>query len=363
MVHGCSLDSPSSPNSPGDLQGNVPNVDTSFQGTVRISVPGTVLPADDNSALSVTAVVEDGDGNPASNLTPVIFRTTLGTFGDPSADYAATTVTVNSFGGRATAELRSFQQTTGTATVVASVGNVSAQVEINLGYVQARGFLSLAFRLQGQDFFNMTGVASPADPFRVGIVAMATDPSGNPLPGARVTFRIVVDDTTGSAAGPARLEGQPTSFTDADGEGFNQLQVVGVGRVVLEADLVDAITGAIISTSNQIIMTTISTVQLKLTINNGGTATGGSSKNLKAEATDASGKVVPYVFVKFELQADATSAAWLNPESTVATEWGIARSVLNFNGGTAGDVTTVVAKVVDSEGTVLATSNTVDNIY
>jgi hypothetical protein len=192
---------------------------------------------------------------------------------------------------------------------------------------------------------------------------MTTDLTGNPLAGVKVHFRIVSDNTTHSGSGGARLQGQGITYSNTDGEAFEQLEVIGVGEVVIEADMIDPVTDEIIITSNQIIYSGVSSVVLQLTINNGTTATGGSSKNLKARASDASGKVIPYIWVKFELQADATNTAKLNPETVVATEWGNARSVLSFGGGTAGDVTTVVAKVVDADGTVLATSNTVDNIY
>lgn len=362
LVPGCGLDSPSSPNSPGDLQGNNPNQWSNFTGSVRIVVPSTDLPADDTTALPITAVVQDDSGRPVTNLTPVTFRTDMGTFGDPTATYAADSITVGSFGGSATADLRSFQRDYGDATVYATVGNVAAEIDLNLEYVKVEGTLSLAFRVQGQDFFNMTGAASPASPFRAGIVGMATDATGNPLAGVKVNFRIIIDDTTSSGAGGSELDGEPTSYTDTNGEAFNQLKVVGIGRVVLEADLIDPITDELVGTSNQIIMTTISSVRVSLLINDALTATGAGTKNLKATVFDEAGKAVDYAFVKFEIQgADGTGTGYLTPASTVATEWGIARATLGYKAGYVPGTTTVVAKVVDSNGEVLATSNTVEN--
>ena len=362
LVPGCGLDNPTSPNDPGTLQGNTPNQWSNFQGSVQIVVPTTDLPADDTTALPITAVVAVTSGQPATNLTPVTFRTDKGTFGDPSAAFPMTSITVNSFGGRATADLRSYQRDYGDTTVYASVGTVADEVDVDLNYVKVEGTLSLSFRQQGQDFFNMVGAASPASPFRVGIVGMATNLTGNPLAGAKVEFRIVIDDTTRSGAGGAKLEGLPISYTDTDGEAFNQLKVVGLGRVVIEADLIDSITDELVGTSNQIIMTTIDQVQVNLTIDGVGKTAGASTKNLKAEVTDAAGKVVDFAFVRFEIQGvDPTGTAWLDPATVVATEWGNARAKLHYGAGAANGTTVVVAKVVDSEGTVIATSNTVEN--
>jgi len=362
LVPACGLDSPSSPNQPGDLNGNTPNQWSNFTGSVRIVVPSTDLPADDTTALTITAVVAASNGQPATNLTPVTFRTSMGTFGDPGGEFATNAITVNSFGGTAAADLRSFQRDYGDATVYASVGNVSAEIDVSLEYVKVEGTLSLAFRVQGQDFFNMTGAASPASPFRAGIVGMATDLTGNPLAGAKVEFRIVIDDTTRSGAGGAELDGQPTSYTDTDGEAFNQLKVVGLGRVVLEADLIDPITDELVGTSNQIIMTTLDQVQVSLTIEGVAKTTGSTTKSLQARVTDAAGKVVDSAFVKFEIQGvDGTGTAWLDPATVVATEWGNARAKLHYAAGYAPGTTTIIAKVVDSQGTVIAESNTVEN--
>jgi hypothetical protein len=363
MVQGCSLDNPTSPNDPGDLQGQTPYQPSDFTGTVQIVLPTATLPADDLTTLPITAVVEDSSGQPVANLTPVSFRTTKGAFIDPETGELKTELRVSSFGGSAVANLRSFQREYGEATVYASVGSVSDETEVEFEYVGAEASMSLAFRLQGQDFFNMTGVTSPGNPFTVGLVASVLDLTGNPSAGTKVQFRIVSDSTTHSGSGGARLQGQPVSYTNVDGEAFNQLQVRGVGEVVLEADLIDPVTDELIGTSNQIIYSGASFVQLDLTIEGGTSATGGGNKNLKARATDASGLAIPYIWVQFEIQADATNTAKLSPVTDIATEWGNARSVLSFSGGTAGNVTTIVAKVIDSQGTVLATSNTVDNIY
>ena len=193
-------------------------------------------------------------------------------------------------------------------------------------------------------------------------IGMATDLTGNPMAGVKVNFRIVIDDTTSSGAGGAQLDGDPTSYTDTSGEAFNQLKVVGTGRVVLEADLIDPISGEILGTSNQIIMTTTSSVRISLLINDALTSTGAGTKNLKATVFDEAGKAVDYAFVKFEIQgADGTGTGYLTPASTVATEWGIARATLGYKAGYVPGTTVIVAKVVDSTGVVLATSNTVEN--
>jgi len=52
LVPACGLDSPSSPNQPGDLNGNTPNQWSNFTGSVRIVVPSTDLPADDTTAMA-----------------------------------------------------------------------------------------------------------------------------------------------------------------------------------------------------------------------------------------------------------------------------------------------------------------------
>ena len=307
LVPGCGLDSPSSPNEPGDINGNNPNQWSNFTGSIRIVVPSTDLPADDTTALPITAVVADSGGQPVSNLTPVTFRTNMGTFGDPTGTYATNEVTVTSFGGSATADLRSFQRDYGDATVYASVGNAAAEIDVNLAYVKVEGTLSLAFRVQGQDSFNITGAASPASPFRAGLVGTATDLTGGPLAGVKVKFRIVSDSTLRSGAGGANLDGQETSYTDTDGEAFNQLEVVGLGEVVLEADLIDPMTDELVATSNQIIMTTLDQVQVSLTIDGVAKTKGPSTKTLQATVTDAAGKVVDFAFVKFDIQgADVT---------------------------------------------------------
>jgi len=367
LVPGCGLDSPTSPNQPGDLQGNTPNQWSNFQGSIRIVVPTTDLPADDTTALAITAVVTTDAGQPATNLTPVTFSTNIGTFGDPAAATAMTSATVTSFGGSSTAELRSFQRGSGTATVYASVGNVSTSVKLDLKYVEVRGSLSLVFRVLGQDSSFLTGPASAASPFYAGLVGTALDDTGNPLSGVMVNFRITIDGTLGSGLGPARLDGEPVSYTNSIGEAFNQLEVVGSGKVVLEADLVDPVTNVIVATSNQIILRTVETVFLQLTYDDGSTSKSGTgTKTIKATATDAAGDPVEGVFIRFEIQDDATDGASVNPASAVTDATGVATSTLTIPVNASlvgGEITTVVARVVDSSGDVLASSNTITNSY
>jgi len=367
LVPGCGLDSPTSPNSPGDLQGNTSNQWSDFQGSIQIVVPTTDLLADDTTALTITAVVTTDAGQPATNLTPVTFSTNLGTFGDPSAAAAVTAATVTSFGGTAAVDLRSFQRAFGKATVHASVGNVSARVKLDLEHAEVKGSLSLVFRVQGQVSTNLAGPASAANPFYAGLVGTAIDEGGNPLRGVLIEFRITRDGTLGSGVGGARLDGAAVSYTDNTGEAINQLEVVGIGQVVLEADLKDPVSGAVVATSNQIILTTTETIFLQLTYDDGSTAkTGNGTRQMVATATDAAGDPFEGVFIRFEIQNDATDGASVSPASAVTDATGVATSTLNIPVNAilvGGEITTVVAKVVDSSGDELATSNTITNTY
>ena len=226
-----------------------------------------------------------------------------------------------------------------------------------------KGSLSVFFRIGGEDLFNVFGTSAVTDPFRAGIVAVAVDDeTGAPLAGVLIRFRII-NDTTGFVAGvdKARLEGEETTFTNTAGEAFNQLRIVGVGEVVIEADLIDPNTNEVVETSNQIIAVTINIPIITLAFGGGATTTvigPGGTATVTATVTDTTGMPISGAIVRFNITSDSTGGAVLS-RMTAATGAAGTASITVTNGPTSPGTVMIEGEVIDSGGVVLATSNTI----
>lgn len=358
---GCSLTSPTSPNDPAQLTGQNPNEEPSFNGTITLTASSTTSPADGSTDVLITATARDPEGRPVQNLTPINFSTDLGLLrpAGTSPALGSSSVTVGAFNGRATVALRS--TVAGVATVGAAIANVASFVDIVLERVPIQGNIDLVF-LGGSEFAS--GTASPSSPFRIGLVATAKDLDGNLLAGVIVRFEIVVDTTTGSGNGPARLEGQEASFTNTAGEAFDQLVIVGAGRVVLEANLFDPNDGSHVATSNQIIAVTDSAgvdFTVTLTFDDGTTvseATAPFTDGIEALVQDSTGAAVPGRTVRFTIIRDTTSGATLgaNGTSVTVTTDGSGVATTSVRVPDPGEVV-IIAELLDDAGNVIATSN------
>lgn len=359
---GCSLDDPTSPNSPAGLQGQNPNQALSFDGTVTLSASSASGPADGVTDIVISAQVLDAQGQPVQNLTPVSFATDLGLLRAFGADPAtgAASVLVTTFSGKASVVLTS--TLAGTASVLAGVGDVTASTTVQLTLVPLTGNISVIFRSGGGDITTTGGMASAAQPFRVPIVAQAVSLDNKALAGVKVRFRIVKDGTLGSGIGPARLDAPEVSLTDSSGEAFNQLSVVGEGTVVVKAVLIDPNTGKTVATSNQIISQTTTPFTISLTFSDG-TSTSFSSaapftEGIIATLKDLNGIPVVGRRVRFTIRSDSTTAGASVTASATSNSSGLANgSVTVPDAGTTTSSVAIFAEVLDSNGIVIGTSN------
>lgn len=359
----CNLSNPTGPNT--GLTGTEDNEDFTFNGTITLSSTAATLKADDVSTVTVMAEVRNASGSPVQNLTPVVFSTDRGQLMAQEGAAGARTVQAVTFNGRASASFASLDRLTGTANISATVADVTQTFQVELEVAPVNGFVDLTFAGAGT---VLDGTVSPITPFRTPLQAVASDTDGGALAGVIVRFRIVEDDSTGSGRGGARFVGFAETRTNTAGEATNQLVVFGVGRVILEADLIDPSNGEVVSTSNQIILVTTEPENagqtlISLTVGSGAvtqTDTAPFAAPLTA-TVERDGEPVVGAIVRFTLRTPVDADGTLANTGTSQTDAsGQAANVLNVaDTATVGDSWAVFAEVVDSTGTVIATSNDV----
>lgn len=351
----CSTDTPTSPTAPASLDGQNPNENASFSGSITMFGGGTAL-ADGGTDVPLVIEVRDRQGNPAQNFTPVSVSTNLGTVRAPGddPDLAGSSVQVTTFGGQAQVLVRS--TSAGVAQISAWIADVLSQAFVQFEAGPSTDVIALAFRVAGSDTSTVQGVS----PFLATVVATVTDEDGAALSGRQVRFRIV-SDSAGSS-----LTASPKGLTDTSGEAANVLKASSIGTVSLEADLLDG-DGNVVGKSNQIVATITNAsdeYQVTLTFADGGTFTAaepGATTGLECEVVDrATGETLSAVKVRFRIVSDSaqTDPAKLAHTGTSLTDG----SGVASNAVTAYQTDTrvvIVVDVLDAGGALLAGSNQV----
>ncbi len=358
MIAGCNLDSPSTPNTPGDLTGQTTNQVFSFSGSINVSSITGTLAADDLSTITISAEVRDDAGNPVSNFTSVTFNTDLGGFlvvagGALAVVDRATAYTSN---GVAQVELQSVNRQTGVATVVASLGTTTASSTVTIEPAAVAGSVSLGFT-SGTGPITMTGSASQNKPLDVTVGVLALDLAGDAISGAKVRFRIIQDTTDeGSPNDAAHWLTSSTTNTGALGDAVNILRVYGSGVIALDAELIDPVSSETIARSNRIILTTAASLIVKLNFPNGATTfTGPAPYNvdLLSAVFDATNSPQPGLQVRFTIVNDGTSGASLTTSHGTTDSQG--RTSTRLRVPSTG-VVTVKAGLYDATNTEIASA-------
>ncbi len=367
VLPSCDLTTPSSPNDPNNLTGQTTNQNFVFTGTLNVSSAVSALTADDLSTVVFVVEVKDSSGNPIQNLTTVVFSTNLGAFNVGGFLFA--TAQVTTFNGTAQILFQSANRQAGTATVTASLGTVSSSSSITLTPAPVEGTLSLAFGTSGTGLVTKSGVASTATPLDsdIGLIALDSQVPPMPIVGANVSFRIIQDTTADGTSNPnAQFVASRHTTTGPDGAAVNILRVFGPGSVVVVAELFDPNTGALVATSNRIILTTSRSFLATLLFSNGTASFTGSTFPLidviTATVTDTAGTAQSGLTVRFSITSDSTSGgASLSPSLATTNASGQISTTLTVpdDAGGAGSSVTIVAEVLDSSGAVLTTSNAI----
>lgn len=370
LMVGCSLDSPSSPNQPGQLTGQTPNQQFTFSGTITLSRSSNSTVADDNSTVVFIATVRDASGNPIPNLTTVNFSTDLGGFvvgtsGD-GAPVTSSFTAVATFNGQAEVSFVSVGGATGKATVTASIGSTSASRTVEIEEPPLEGTIALAFGTGGTGAVTMSGTASQASPLDAEISVLAVDSEGDPIAGAKVTFRIVQDSTTDDTSNDrARFLVERRTTTGPAGDAVNILRAFGPGVVVVVAELYDSNTGKLVGTSNRIILTTDVTLLVSHAFDTGGSATtvtAPATVGITATVSDIEGAPQQGLTVRFSIVDDSTdSGASLSRSTAVTDASGEATTSLTVpdNAGGTGATVSVLVEVVDAAGNTVVTGNVI----
>ena len=367
VLSGCDLTDPTSPNDPADLTGQTTNQTFVFTGTISVSSSAGTLPADDTSTVLLVVEVKDSSGAPIQNLTTVGFSTDLGAFNVGGVLFTAAQVTT--FNGSAQILFQSTNRQAGTATVTASIGNVSSSSSITLEAAPFAGTIALAFGASGTGAVTLTGAASALVPFDANIGLTALDDDGDPIVGANVSLRIIEDTTADNTSNPnAEFTTSRHTTTGVDGSAVTILRAYGPGTVAVVADLFEPNTGALVATSNRIILTTTQvtpTLIATLTFSDGVTTNFPTSgpypftEGIIVRVTDAAGTPLAGLTVLFTIERDTTSAGATLSNSVVVTDGtGTATSVITIPDPGA---VAILAKVVDSSNAavLLATSNVI----
>lgn len=350
---GCNATTPTSPNMPASLDGQNPNEDASFSGSITLFGGGSGT-ADGVSDVPIVIEVRDRQGNPAQNFTPVTVSTTLGTVRAPGddPDTAGSSVQVASFGGQAQVLVRS--TSSGIAQVTAWIADVASTAFIQFEAGPSTDVINLAFRVGGSDSTTVEGNS----PFLAAVIATVTDEDGALLSGRQVRFRIVSNSADASLTGPVR------SLTDSNGEAANVLRTEGIGTVSLEADLFDA-NGDIVAESNQIIATITNAAddyEVTLTFADESTTTAiapGGTIGMMVEVRDRqtsetlAGRRVRFRIVSDTAETDPAELA--NTSSTLTDGDGVASNAIT--GYELDTRVVIVVDVLDSSGFFLAGSN------
>lgn len=378
MTVGCDLNTPTSPNAAGDLTGQTPNQQFTFSGTIGVlSVSGT-LSADDVSSVTISAEVKDDAGNPIQNLTTITFSANLGGFvvgvDANGLNIVSSTAPATTFNGLASVAFQSAGRVTGTATIVASLGSTTGSTKVVLEAAPVTGNISAAFSSTGSGATTKIGVASVAVPLNVDIGAIATDLTAlaAPIAGATMRFRILSDSTDETTTNePVIFVGRvDTVTTNTSGVGATVIRVEGPGDVVIAVDLVDPNTGQTVATSNSIILVTTggsNVPTLTLAFDDEATVTsfGGTgapvSKGVIATAKNAAGALLSGSTVRFTIASDTTGGATLS--AGAATTGGSGTATITATLTTATQSVVIFAELLDSNGTVIATSNSIIASY
>jgi hypothetical protein len=382
LMVGCDLSNPTSPNVPADLTGQTTNQQFTFTGTIGfLTISGTLV-ADDSSTVTITVEVKDAAGNPIQNLTSVAFNANLGGFitgvDSAGANIVVSSATASTFNGRASIDFQSLGRSTGTATIIASLGAVSSSTTVELEPAPVAGNISAAFGVSGTGSTSMTGTASTSVPLDVDISAIANDltATADPIAGATMRFRIETDTTDETTTNDpvAFVGGVDTVTTNTSGIGAAKIRVQGPGDVVIFVDLIDPSTELTVATSNPIILVTAggSTVPtLGLLFDNDSTVadlsgTGAPvSIGLIATAKDAAGAALGGVTVRFRIVSDTTGGATLGAggaTTLTATTSGGGTATITTTLTTATQSVVIVAELLDGSGNVInppGTSNSV----
>ena len=373
VLSGCDLTDPASPNDPANLTGQTTNQTFVFTGTISVSSSAGTLLADDTATVLLVVDVKDSSGAPIQNLTTVGFSTDLGAFNIGGGLFTAAQVTT--FNGAAQILFQSANREAGTATVTASIGNVSSSSSITLEAAPFAGTIALAFGTSGTGAVTLTGAASALVPLDANIGVTALDDDGDPIAGANVSLRIIEDTTADNTSNPnAEFTTSRHTTTGTDGSAVTILRTYGPGTVAVVADLFEPNTGALVATSNRIILTTTATptVIATLTFSDGVTTSFTTSgpysftEGITVRVTNAAGTPLAGLTVLFTIETDTTSAgATLSNSVAVTDGTGTATSVITIPDAGSNPLVpaavSILAKVVDSSNAavVLATSNVI----
>lgn len=359
-VTACALDDPSDPTQPASLTGQNPNVNATFDGTIKLSgsAQGT---ADGQTDTFVSARVNDLSGNPAANGTPVSFVTTFGTVRmlgtDPAGAGSAVQAIV--FNGVVTVALRS--SAVGVATVTAWIANVSSTVQVDFLPQSSNLFADLIFLTSAAGTVALEGTA----PLSATLETTVTNSEGAAVSGATVRFRIIDDSTGGGGARPAEIAGSGTDLTNTSGKATGLLRIDGVGTVIVLSEVLSK--NKVVATSNQVIATTTTvgeTVGLSLVLGSGGTVanvTAGTSSALRVTVRDQrTGLPLTGRRVNFHVVSDtaqSSKATLANPGVTITDSQGVATNAITAT--EINSTVVVLAQLLGIDGQVEALSNQV----
>jgi hypothetical protein len=377
VLAGCNLNTPVAPNTDGQLTGQTTNQQFVFTGTISISAGGFTLTADDTATVTITANVRDASGNPVPNLTTIVFSTNLGAFVTEAG--LTTVATATTFNGIAQVFFSSSNRQAGTATITASLGTVASSVNVTLEAEPVTGTLSASFGTTGTGATSSTGMIPPGThgQLDVDISAEALDLAGVAIVGATVRFRIVTDTTDELTTNePVEFVGSSTTTTNSSGIAGALIRVRGPGDVVIDADLIDPVTGQTVATSNEIILvttasTTIPTLVLNFdddstTIELGGTVAP-VSVGVEATATNAAGNPVPNATVRFVIRSDSAGTAFFGGQAPGASQTvqtssaGVAFTSITLTAPTQNVL--IGAEWLDAAGNVIATATNIRAVY
>jgi len=374
---GCNLATPVAPNTDGQLTGQTTNQQFVFTGTISISAFGLTLTADDTSTVAITADVRDASGNPIPNLATIVFSTNLGAFVTEAG--LTTVATATTFNGLAQVFFSSANRTAGTATITASLGEVFSSVNVTLEAEPVTGTISASFGASGTGATTVIGPpASEAVPHLQDISAAALDLTGLAIVGATVRFRIVTDTTDELINnGPVEFVGSSSSSTNSDGVASVVIRVKGPGDVIIEADLIDPITGQTVATSNQIILVTSAGPagpSITLTFSDGspvfsfGAPGGAATEGIIATVKDAAGKPLGGATVRFTMRSDSAGTARFSngtgvggSVTTTASTVGEATETVTLD--TSPQTVVIRAELLDATGAVVAVSSDIIATY
>lgn len=347
----CSLNDPTTPTQPSGLTGQNPNVAGTFNGTIRLSgaAQGT---ADGKTDVFLSATVNDLDGNPTANGTPINISTNFGTLRMLGTDPAGATTSVRAlvFNGSVTVALRS--AAVGTATVSAWIGDVARNMTVEFQSVSTNLFANLIFVSGTSGSVTVQGTA----PLTSTLESTVVDADGDPVAGVTVRFRIIDDSTAGAVAGPAQIVGSGSVLTNTAGKASSLLKIEGVGTVIVVSDVMSK--NKVVATSNQVIAHTTTvgeTIGMNLTVGTGGTVqnvTAGTSTQLRVAVKDQkSGQLLSGRKIRFTVVSDSATAE--------AAE--LATTGITFTDGNGVATNSITARERNSTVVVVAELLNIDN--